>query len=365
MSTELSEEEIFGNDIDPVDAIAAIRREEGNEEAAELLSRESLDSGIVEEAEAAPEEIEEVKEVAAVEETTDEPSEDPVDGEEETPAAEGEEETPAEVIKRKFKANGQDFEFSDAEIMDQFEGVFGKAMDYTQKMQKMAPYRKMISALEEESISQEQFDLALDVLKGDKSAIKKLASDRDIDLSDLSFDDEVEPYQSKSYGKSDLELEISEIENTISSDPEYSTTVDVIDRQWDAGSRQTIAANPGIITGLHHDIKSGVYAKVAPEAAKLQMLDGNSKSSLDYYLLAGAEYQKSVEAGANQDKVDNLNKGAQEAETKFGKESSEAQGKRAASPTAAIAGKKGVVDYLNDDNDEKFDAWYAGVLAKN
>jgi hypothetical protein len=365
MSVELSEEEIFGNDIDPVDAIAAIRREEGNEEAAELLSRESLDNSA--EAEAAPAEVEEVEEVVAVEETADETTEETADGEEETPAAEGEAEgeTTDEVIKRKFKANGQDFEFSDAEIMDQFEGVFGKAMDYTQKMQKMAPYRKMISALEEESISQEQFDLALDVLKGDKSAIKKLANDRDIDLSDLSFDDEVEPYQAKSYGKSDLELEISEIENTISSDPEYSTTVDVIDRQWDAGSRQTIAANPGIITGLHHDIKSGVYAKVAPEAAKLQMLDGNSKSSLDYYLLAGADYQKSVEAGANQDKVDNLNKGAQEAETKFGKESSEAQGKRAASPTASIAGKKGVVDYLNDDNDEKFDAWYAGVLAKN
>jgi hypothetical protein len=356
MSAELSEEEIFGNDIDPVDAIAAIRREEGNEEAAEMLSRDSKakeDEAEVETAEA--DDTDDVETADA--ETTDAESDGEGDDEADT-------ETVAEVVKRKFKANGQDFEFSDAEIMDQFEGVFGKAMDYTQKMQKMAPYRKMISALEEESISQDQFDLALDVLKGDKSAIKKLANDRDIDLSDLSFDDEVEPYQAKSYGKSDLELEISEIENTISSDPEYSTTVDVIDRQWDAGSRQTIAANPGIITGLHHDVKSGVYAKVAPEAAKLQMLDGNSKSSLDYYLLAGAEYQRSVEAGENQDKVDNLNKGAQEAATKFGKESSEAQGKRAASPTASIAGKKGVVDYLNDDNDEGFNAWYKKVTGE-
>ena len=359
MSAELSEEEIFGNDIDPIDALAAIRREEGNAEAADLLVRESnsQDEVVVDEPE---------KEDEAEPEAEPETAEVEPETEGDTDAAEGEAEpeTVAEVVKRKFKANGQDFEFSDAEIMDQFEGVFGKAMDYTQKMQKMAPYRKMISALEEESISQDQFDLALDVLKGDKSAIKKLANDRDIDLSDLSFDDEVEPYQAKSYGKSDLQLEISEIENTISSDPEYSTTVDVIDRQWDAGSRQTIAANPGIITGLHHDVKSGVYAKVAPEAAKLQMLDGNSKSSLDYYLLAGAEYQRSVEAGENQDKVDNLNKGAQEAATKFGKESSEAQGKRAASPTASIAGKKGVVDYLNDDNDEGFNAWYKKVTGE-
>ena len=363
MTTELSEDEIFDNDIDPVDALAAIRREEGNEEAAELLDRET--KGTDEEvASIDPKEDDEVTtevvdEVAGIPADDDTPADDTVvDG-----GAEAEEKL--EVAKRKFKANGQNFEFSDEEIMDQFEGVFGKAMDYTQKMQKMAPYRKMISALEEESITQDQFDLALDILKGDKAAIKKLASDRDIDLSDLSFDDEADSYEPKSYGKSDFELEIAEIESKISSDPEYTTTVDVIDNRWDQGSRQMIADNPSIITGLHHDIKSGVYAKVAPEAAKLQMLDGNSKPSLDYYLLAGAEYQKSVEAGQNQNTVDNLNKGAQEAEAKFGKESSEAESKRAASPTAAIAGKKGVIDYLDDDNDEKFDAWYKGVLARS
>jgi hypothetical protein len=144
MSAELSEEEIFGNDIDPVDAIAAIRREEGNEEAAEMLSRDSKakeDEAEVETAEA--DDTDDVETADA--ETTDAESDGEGDDEADT-------ETVAEVVKRKFKANGQDFEFSDAEIMDQFEGVFGKAMDYTQKMQKMAPYRKMISALEEESI---------------------------------------------------------------------------------------------------------------------------------------------------------------------------------------------------------------------
>ena len=95
------------------------------------------------------------------------------------------------------------------------------------------------------------------------------------------------------------------------------------------------------------------------------MSDGNSKSSLDYYLIAGAEYQKSIDAGANQKKVDDLNKGAQEAEAKFGKESSEAESKRAASTTGSTAGKKGVIDYLDDDNDENYDAWYKSVMEKN
>ena len=361
MSRELTEEEVLDNDIDPIDGIAAIRREQGNEEAADDLVRENSEvtEKVIAEVE---EEVVEEKEKEDAEEVIVQELED-TDPEEE--AKKTSEEVTTEVAKKRFKASGQEFEFTDAEIMDQFEGVFGKAMDYTKKMQTMAPYRKMISALEEERVTQEQFDLALDVLKGDKAAIKKLALDRDIDLRDLSFDDDMEPYESKGYGKSDSQLEIQEIENSISKDPEYATTVDVIDVQWDNDSREAILANPKMIAGLHSDIKSGVYAKVAPEAAKLQMSDGNSKSNLDYYLLAGAEYQKSIEAVTQQKAVDDLNKGAQEAETKFGKGSSEAESKRAASPTGSIAGKKGVVDYMDDDNDEQYNAWYKKVTSGN
>jgi len=362
---QLTEDEIYENDLDPAEAIASIRRSEGNDDAAETLDRMS-DSDGIDVVQDEPTEAEEVIVSAKDDEVEAEENveeKDVIDDTSENDEEGDKTETAAEAIaKRKFKAVGQEFEFTDAEIIDQFEGVFGKAMDYTQKMQKIAPFRKMISALEEESITQDQFDLALDVLKGDKAAIKKLAEDRDIDLSDLSFDDEVGPYESKGHGKSDFDIRIEEITGSISSDPEYSTTVDVIDVQWDDASRMSVANNPEIITGLHQDIKSGVYAKVAPEAAKLQMIDGNSKSSLDYYMAAGAQYFKSLEAAEGQQKVDELNKSTQDAEAKFSKGSSEAESKRAASPTSSTAGKKGVIDYL-DDNDEKFDEWYAKVTS--
>lgn len=362
MPPELSEEEIFGNDLDPMEAIEAIRRDTDTSESdqpeteSDQPNTESDQAGTVEDDESEDTTEDTTEDTENIEDT----SQDGEEKEDET------KETTVEAVKRKFKANGQDFEFSDQEIMDQFEGVFGKAMDYTQKMQKIAPYRKMISALEEESITQDQFDMALDILKGDKNAIKKLAADRDIDLTDLSFDDDDTPYNPTSYGKSDFEFQMNEIEDAISKDPEYNTTVDVIDKQWDDSSRKAIANDPNIIMGLHHDIKSGVYSKVAPEALKLQMLDGNSKSSLDYYLLAGAELQKSQATNNGQSEVDNLNKSTQEAEEKFGKESSEADTKRAAGATASRAGKKGVVDYLDDDaNDEKFDAWYKNLEQAN
>ena len=384
----LSAEEVFADDKDPLEAIAELRKEEADDPDLEVFDAAEADiHAEIEKAEAkveVPEVI--VKEDEPEKKKEEEKTEDErkvrleketdkehgkIKGEEETPEKKEEAEAKAkviEVIKRKFKANGQEFEFSDAEILDQFEGVFGKAMDYTQKMQKISPYRKMISALEKEEITQEQFNLALDILKGDKDAIKQLAKDRKIDLSDLSFEDTDTPYTPTDHGDNDFQIQLKEIESTISSDPEFKTTVDVIDNQWDDGSRKMVAENPKIILGLHNDIKSGVYSKVAPEALKLQMLDGNSKSSLDYYLDAGATLKASLEAEETevkdpQKKVDDLNRDAQEAETKFSKESSEAEEKRAATSSGASSGKKGVVDYLDDDNDEKFDAWYKNLEA--
>ena len=360
---DLSEEEIFENDVDPIDGINEIRRAEAKENKTEEDFKE-IDTN-------SEGEVSTLKENDSGKDSSDKANfKDPSDDLEELTDEEevddkAESKELIEAVKRTFKANGQEFSFTEAEMLEQFEGTFGKAMDYTQKMQKMAPYRKMISALEEESISQDQFNMAMDILKGDKGAIRQLAADRDIDLGDLSFEEDEKPYAPNSYGKSDFDLQIAEIETQIGKDPEYKTTVDVIDNQWDDNSRRTIAENPDMIMGLHTDIKSGVYAQVAPEAAKMAMLDGNSRSNLDYYILAGNQMRDSMRANENKGKLDDLNKDAQDAEEKFGKESSTADKKRAATNTASRSGKKGVVDYLDDDDDENFNAWYKNLLSKN
>lgn len=355
MLDNVAEDLILENDVDPVDGINAFRRAEAAESSGEDLPT--------------PDPVEDTEDlVKDTEDFVDGDDEDlPGDeddlGEEEDEGEPGEEEP--ESKKRTFKADGKDYSFTEAEMLEQFEGLFGKAVNFTQKTQKMAPYRKMISAIEEQNLSQEDFNLALDLLKGDKSALKKLAKDRDIDLSDLAYEEEDEDYSPTAYGKNDFEMKIQEIESSIGSDAEYKTTVDVIDNQWDDDSRGVIADNPDIIMGLHTDIKSGVYAKVAPEAMKLQIQDGNSKSSLDYYILAGRAYTDSIKSGKSQKTVDDLNSEAQDAEDKYGKESSEAKAKIAAKSSATISGKKSVTDYLDDDNDEKYDQWRKNLDAAN
>lgn len=369
--TPMTEEDVFNDDKDPIEAIYNIRRnsEDSSEENLEGL-QESMQENV-------PESGSDNEPEDEIPEPDAEASKGQEDGESESEQAEesdtdsneegsdsdsGEEESVKSGV-RKYTADGKEYEFTEEEIFNQFGTVFGKAMNYTQKMQKIAPYRKMISAMEEEGITEDQFNVAIDALKGNKDAIQNLMKTHNIDPLDIDGDAETDSYNPTQYGKSEYQQRIEEITSQISSDPEYTTTVDVIQNRWDQSSRGVFAKNPEMISGLHNDIKSGLYDKVLPVAAKLKVLDGNSKSDIEYYMLAGEQVSNS-EASAK-DSVDSANKQTQEMVDKSGQASSEAQRKRAAASTRTRADKKGVTDYLEDDNDENFDEWYKDLMSKN
>lgn len=376
MPVELSEEEVFANDIDPLDAIREIRKEEGVDEedlppkSEEASSEEGSTLEIDGEDELDNLEEEEISEEGSKEEKTPEEEEQQEETAESEESEESEEEDNAEekeeiveAEKYKFKANGQEFEFTQEEILEQFEVVFGQAMDYTNKTKKMAPFRKMISAIESENINAEQLNLAIDALKGNKQAIQQILQLNEIDSFDLSENEGNDPYTPTEYGKDEVQLNIDEVTSVISQDPEYQITVDVVDRQWDDKSRDVLANNPGMIQGLHNDIKTGVYDKVAPVAMKMKVLDGNTKSDLEYYILAGEQVlSKQNSDTTSKQSVEEKNREAQDAEDKFDQESSEARRKRSATSTRKRADRKSVIDYLDDD-DEKFDAWYDNLMA--
>jgi len=381
MAKELSEEEIMLDDRDPLEAIAAIRREEGVPEEDIIVpdndnSSEGSEPVTEEDGQDELDNLQDDNETGGDESAGDtskgqvednsENAGEPTGDETEAGSDETADNESQEIAKRIFKANGQEFEFTQDEIMDQFEVVFGQAMNYTQKMQQIAPYRKMISALESEGVSSEQLNVAIDALKGNKQALQALLDANKIDPFDLTDEDEQkDPYRPTDYGKNEVQLGIEDVANAISKDPEYQITVDVIDRQWDQGSRQAFATNPQLIQGLHNDIKSGVYDKVAPAAMKMKVMDGNAKSDIEYYMLAGQQIAQEQQNVATQaaSTVNQVNSQAQAAEDNFDQASSEASNKRAASPTRTRAdANKGVVDYL-DDNDEDFDAWYKKVMA--
>ena len=274
----------------------------------------------------------------------------------------------------KFKANGLEYEFTEQEIKEQFPRVFGQAMDYTKKMQKIKPWRKTIDAIEQAGLSNDDLNLAIDVLKGDKDAIGELLKRTGVDALDL--DVEESNYVPKDYGRDETTLALNDVIEEISADQEYQRTQTILGREWDESSWNEFTKEPSLIKALHIDVKTGMYDKVQPIAAKLKVYDGARKADLDYYKEAAniyfsqlneaeaqaaeaariAEEQKAAEK-AEQARISELKKVEAERRRMESVKKKAVKRKKAAPSSAGVSGG-GVTDYL-DESDEAFERWYA------
>lgn len=285
------------------------------------------------------------------EDTDLDPDADIVDDSVEKSKADTQPEDEVDNTVHKVKANGMDFEFTTDELIK----LAPKAMDYTKKMQEIAPWRKTISAMKEQGIGEQDVNLMIDVLKGDKNAIAEVLKRTGVDALELDTDGK-DAYLPNQYGKDEVLQEIEAIVAEISTDPEYVRTEAVVDKQWDSRSRQAMAQNPSMIRGLHADIKSGTYDKVAPMALKLKSLDHGTLSDLEYYMEAGRQYfaqASKAPAPAAQQRQE------QQRDIK-----EMADKRKAAAPSKTGSGKRDVINYL-DDNDEDFADWYKTLQARS
>lgn len=274
---------------------------------------------------------------------------------------------------RKIRADGVEYEFTQEET----DKLAEKGINYTKKMQAIAPWRKTISALETEKITHEDMNLMIDAMKGDKEAIASILKRTGVEAIDLVDNDSDVEFKPKDYGKSTAELDIEEITSSISQDKEYAITHNVVSKQWDDASRDAMFEDPQMIALLHEDVKNGTYDKVAPIAMKLKIFGDSNKSDIDYYKEAGnvyfnklksenqaneasakaeseAKLKAESEAKENADKIAKTK--ADEKKRNETKES--AKGRKNAATTKSKAGNKGVIDYLDMDNmsDDDFSA---------
>lgn len=353
--------------------------DEAQEEEVEEIDDEELDDEAEQPGDDTDsDETDQDDELDEAEESTDEPDGDDVD----EPEVEDEESDEPESVKvdpleeflttpSKAKANGTDYEFTNKEKLEQFDQVFAQAANYTQKMQAISEWKKPISALKDNGFTQDDVNTMIDIMKGDKDAITQMIKKAGIDVMDLDTEKE-SAYVPREYGRSDEELAIDDVIGTIEKDQEFAITQNVVDKQWDSRSRQALAKDPRMIQGLHNDVKSGLYDKVSPMAMKLKVLDGGSKSDIEYYIEAGTTYTQHIKAQEQQEKANNdalLASKAKEAKVEQEKITAVKQKKaansvvkkaankrKAAAPTKKASGKKDVVDYL-DEFDEGFNEW--------
>ena len=334
-------DEILDSDEDPMEGLARLRKEEQeNKNSEESTDKEDKELA-----------TEEDKEVVSEEESEPELG---------SPEEEGEEDSQDSTPKtRKFKADGQEYEFTEQEMLDKFEEVFGKAVNFTNKSQKIAPHMRWISAIEQQNLSEDDIFLALDVLKGNKDAINQVIKNNEIDLFDLDSGETDTDYTPTPYGDDPLTQQVKEVISTISKDPEYEITANVITKQWDEQSRDFFANNPSYIEGLHNDIRSGLFDKVAPLAMKMKVFGDSSKSDLEYYVMAGEKISQQEQSNSAKASVRRNEDIIQQAEEK----SREADKRRSASSTGTRSDRgDGSIDYYSD-SEEDFDAWIKKVKA--
>lgn len=312
-------------------------------------------------AETEEDEVEEVEEKVETEEVVEDESESKKTEE----TTETKEPEPVQTVqKRKYKANGKEYEFTDDEIFAQFGTIFGQSMNYTQKMQAMKPDRKMLDAIKTAGLKHEDINLAIDVLKGDKNALTEIIKKNEIDPFELNVEEN--EYQAKDYGRSDVELEIKEVVDEISVDPEYNTTQNILADQWDAKSWEVFENNPKLIKELHIDVKSGTFDKVKPIMDKLKVYDGGNNSDLNYYMEAAKiMHQEDAQAKALEQQrllqEQNLARTAEvKQKTVQRKATQQKAKKRKAAAPVTQGGKQGNLNYF-DDSEEAFEAWYASL----
>lgn len=324
-------------------------------------------------------EEDEVEETEAEDSTEEEEETDgePEESEEEQPEVEEEdtkpEAQPVEPVPKtyKVKADGQEFEFSEEEIREQFPAMFAKAFDYTKKTQALKKHRQIVDVVEQEKLTLDDMNFAIDLLRGDKDAIATLIKRSGVDTLDLEVESE-KAYAPKNYGRSDVELDIQEITAEISKDPEYETTHKILTKDWDDESWTEMTKKPQLIKLLHTDVKSGVFNKINTVAQKLRMSDefkfGRSmKSDLEYYKTAvgvqAQEQAKTVQAETQRAEVEsNQRKIADVKTAQAQRETTKkvASKRKAAAPTKTSAGTKKSVNYLEEAlnmNDDDYLAW--------
>lgn len=288
---------------------------------------------------------------------------DPVDTDVEQPdVAEAEVKSETQAVgpvKHRFKANGEEFEFTEDEMKEQFAGIFSRAMDYTKKTQAISKHRKLIDAMEQENLTPEDMNFAIDLLKGNKEAITTLIKKNNIDTLELEVDD-TSGYIPNNYGRSNIELDIQEITNEIKYDPEYEVTHRVLTQDWDEESWGEMASKPNLIKLLHTDVKSGVFQQISPIAKKLRMQDElrygkGMRSDLEYYKAAVGVYgentqRAALEARQRDEAETNRRKIAEVKAEQERREATKsvAKKRKAAAPTKGNAGRKAPVNYLDE-----------------
>jgi hypothetical protein len=176
--------------------------------------------------------------------------------------------TEYEKLLAPFKANGKQIQVSN---VDDALTLMKMGANYNKKMAALKPNLKIVKMLEENDLLDEKkIGHLIDVSKHDTGAINKVLTDAKLDPLDI--DTENIKYQPKDHTISDSQMELSRVLTEIQNNESFPKTIDTINNQWDAESKQMALNDPNIISVVDEHIQSGVFDIIVSEMEKERML---------------------------------------------------------------------------------------------
>jgi len=170
-----------------------------------------------------------------------------------------------------FRANGKSIQTRSAEEIIK---LMQLGANYTQKMQQMAPHRKIVETLKKNNLLDEgKINWLIDLSKNHKGAIGKLLKEGSIDPMDVDLDDEeVKGYTPESHQVSDNEIQFNETLEEIKGLPNGLELLRMVHTDWDNQSKDILWQQPATFHVLYEQKQSGLYDYVVSEIERAKML---------------------------------------------------------------------------------------------
>ena len=197
------------------------------------------------------------------------------------------------VVNTEFTVNGKKVKgFNDPQKIIQSQQMAG---GFSEKMAGFKQYRPFMAPLKERGMLEDQakFDLAMNLIDGDKEAIKKHLELLDIDP--LELDMEAISYEGKSAVATQESLVIEDTMERARAAGIEDRVRQVVGKDWDAESFQEFVSNDAVRNDLLSHIETGAYDKVQDKMLEMSRLDYTgaygSMKTIDKYRSAVKELQ--------------------------------------------------------------------------
>lgn len=197
------------------------------------------------------------------------------------------------VVNTEFTVNGKKSKgFSDPKKIIQSMQMAG---GFSEKMAGFKQYRPYMAPLKERGMLDDpkKFDLAMNILDGDKEAIKQHLSTLNIDPLDLDM--EAIAYAGKATTASEASLAVDDAIDRAKVGGYEDRFRQVIGSEWDKDSFNEFVDNPKVRADLLDHMESGAYEKVTDRMSEISRLDHNgtfsNMSTIEQYRAAVQQLQ--------------------------------------------------------------------------